>query len=82
MTKITFTLHICGNTYACKEALKKYGFTYVPRFYDFNKGENVKAFWYKDELTAEDVDFYTEVFESEDRWTKVFSNVNPYAVLH
>lgn len=41
------TIKVTGNTYAYRSELKDAGFTYVPRYYDFNRGENVKAFWYK-----------------------------------
>lgn len=43
-----YTIKVTGNTFAHKDWLKVFGFTYVPRFYDFNKGENVKAFWYRE----------------------------------
>lgn len=62
------TVKVTGNTYAYRSELKNAGFIYVPRYYDFNKGENVKAFWYK---TYEN---YTED-EVADRVSYVSRNV-------
>lgn len=47
MTATFATIKVTGNTFEHKTWLKVFGFTYVPRFYDFTKGENVKAFWYR-----------------------------------